>query len=113
MHDEAGPQTCAFLSLVPTVTFFSLSQASEAVRFLFWATLLSPSSSRTRNLHRPARLNLLFYFPGARGSISKGGGISVEIPSPYPSVKPKATLGYSEPTGGRPASSCLCVSECV
>lgn len=90
-----------------------LSQAPEAVRFILWTTLLSPSSSRTRNLHRPARLNLSFFLFRGTG-IRKGGGYFGGNPlSPYPSVKPMAALAHSEPTGGRAASSCLRVYVCV
>lgn len=87
----------------PTVTFFSsvssllITSIRGRASISPSSLLLSPSSSRTRNLHRPARLNLSFS-SGARGSGREGEGgtclfffSSIEIPLspvPYPSVKP-------------------------
>lgn len=95
VHEEAGSQTALFFSFSPAVTVvFSLYVSSyhkhprPCVYLL--SSLLFPSSSRTRNLHRPARLNLSFS-SGGTGIGRRGGGAlvlffsSIEIPfPPYP-----------------------------
>lgn len=61
--------------------------------------LLSPSSSRTRNLHRPARLNLSFS-SGARGSGREGEGGTYFFFSIYRNSPLPRTLPKRETTGG-------------
>lgn len=88
-------------------------------RTCVYLLLLFPSSSRTRKLH-PLRLSQAasaakFVIFLGHGDRRRGGGhfFLSEIVLPYSSVKPKAALARSEPTGGRTALSCLHAFMCV